>query len=361
MTATNERLRLLVVDDSAVMRQAMIAICRRDPAIEVSVAADPIIAQNKMRSGRPDVILLDIEMPRMDGLTFLRQLMATDPIPVVICSALAGRGTRTALKALEEGAVEIVAKPRVALHDFLNESTEMFIQTIRAAAHARPLPRRPGMVIERRLSPDVILPAARPSLSRTTRKVVAIGASTGGTEALREILEGMPGDAPGMVIVQHMPEVFTAAFAQRLNLTCRMEVKEAADGDRVFDGRALIAPGNRHLLVRRDGAEYRVQLHDGPPVSRHKPSVDVLFRSVAQTAGSNAIGVILTGMGSDGSTGLLEMRHAGAVTFAQDEASCAVFGMPREAIGRGAVQSVHSLSAMAGAILTATMNLRSRA
>jgi two-component system chemotaxis response regulator CheB len=352
------RLHLLVVDDSAVMRQAMIAICRRDPGIEVSVAADPLIARNKMRSNRPDVILLDIEMPRMDGLTFLRQLMATDPIPVVICSALAGRGTQTALKALEEGAVEIVAKPRVALHDFLNESTEMLIEIIRAAAHARVLPRRPAMVIEKRHSPDVILPAARAPLARTTRKVVAIGASTGGTEALREILESMPGDAPGMVIVQHMPEVFTAAFAQRLNQTCRMDVKEAADGDRIIDGRALIAPGNRHMLVQRDGAEYRVALNDGPLVSRHKPSVDVLFRSVAQSAGSNAIGVILTGMGNDGSTGLLEMRTAGAITFAQDEASCAVFGMPREAIEHGAVQSVHSLSAMGGAILSANERMR---
>ena len=352
------RLQLLVVDDSAVMRQAMIAICRRDPGIEVSVAADPIIARNKMRSNRPDVILLDIEMPRMDGLTFLRQLMATDPIPVVICSALAGRGTQTALKALEEGAVEIVAKPRVALHDFLNESTEMLIETIRAAAHARVLPRRPAMIIEKRHSPDVILPAARASLPRTTRKVVAVGASTGGTEALREILESMPGDAPGMVIVQHMPEVFTAAFAQRLNQTCRMDVKEAADGDRIIDGRALIAPGNRHMLVQRDGAEYRVALNDGPLVSRHKPSVDVLFRSVAQSAGSNAIGVILTGMGNDGSTGLLEMRTAGAITFAQDEASCAVFGMPREAIVCGAVQSIHSLSAMGGAILSANERMR---
>ncbi len=354
------RLQLLVVDDSAVMRQAMIAICRRDPGIEVSVAADPLIARNKMRSNRPDVILLDIEMPRMDGLTFLRQLMATDPIPVVICSALAGRGTQTALKALEEGAVEIVAKPRVALHDFLNESTEMLIETIRAAAHARLLPRRPPMIIEKRHSPDVILPAARPSLARTTRKVVALGASTGGTEALREILESMPGDAPGMVIVQHMPEVFTAAFAQRLNQTCRMEVKEAADGDRIVDGRALIAPGNRHMLVHRDGAEYCVELNDGPLVSRHKPSVDVLFRSVAQSAGSNAIGVILTGMGNDGSTGLLEMHTSGAVTFAQDEASCVVFGMPREAIACGAVQSVHSLGAIGGAILSANERMRGR-
>ena len=342
-------LRLLVVDDSAVMRQAMIAICRRAPEIEVRVAADPIIAQAKMRESRPDVILLDIEMPRMDGLTFLRKLMADNPLPVVICSALAGRGTETALRALEEGAVEIVAKPRIALHDFLTESTEMFIDVIRAAAHART--RR--MKVEKRHSPDIILPPARPALMRTTRKVVAIGASTGGTEALREILEAMPADAPGMVIVQHMPEVFTAAFAQRLNQTCRVAVKEAAEGDRIIDGRALIAPGNRHVLVVRDGAEYRVHLNDGPLVSRHKPSVDVLFRSVAQSAGPNAVGVILTGMGNDGATGLQEMHAAGASTIAQDEATSAVFGMPREAIARGVVGAVHALGNIAAAILTA--------
>ena len=353
-------LRLLVVDDSAVMRQAMIAICRRASDIEVSVAADPLIAQTKMRASRPDVILLDIEMPRMDGLTFLRRIMTTDPLPVVICSALAGRGTETALKALEEGAVEIVAKPRVALHDFLNESTEMFLDVIRAAAQARIRRSRAPMRIEKRHSPDVILPAARPTLARTTRKLVAIGASTGGTEALREILEGMPAGAPGIVIVQHMPEVFTAAFAQRLNQTCRIAVKEAADGDRIIDGRALIAPGNRHVLVRRDGAEYRIQLNDGPLVSRHKPSVDVLFRSVAQAAGANAIGVILTGMGNDGAMGLLEMRLAGAVTFAQDEATSAVFGMPREAILRGAVGTVHPLFAMGPAILAAHEQLGGR-
>jgi two-component system chemotaxis response regulator CheB len=351
-------LRLLVVDDSAVMRQAMIAICRRAPDIEVSVAAHPLIAQSKMRASRPDVILLDIEMPRMDGLTFLRKIMSEDPLPVVICSALAGRGTETALRALEEGAVEIVAKPRIALHDFLNDSTEMFIDVIRAAASARTHRRR--LPVEKRHSPDVILPAARPSLARTTRKLVAIGASTGGTEALREILEGMPADAPGIVIVQHMPEVFTAAFAQRLNQTCRIAVKEAAEGDRIIDGRALIAPGNRHVIVRRDGAEYRIHLNDGPLVSRHKPSVDVLFRSVAQSAGANAIGVILTGMGNDGATGLLEMRLAGATTFAQDEASCAVFGMPREAMIKGGVQSVHSLSAIGPAILAAGEQMRGR-
>jgi two-component system chemotaxis response regulator CheB len=362
MTAMEIRplLRLLVVDDSAVMRQAMVAICRRAPDIEVSVASDPLIAQTKMRQSRPDVILLDIEMPRMDGLTFLRKIMTEDPLPVVICSALAGRGTETALRALEEGAVEIVAKPQIALHDFLTDSTEMFIDVIRAAASAKTRRKRPTIVIEKRHSPDVILPAARPSLTRTTRKLVAIGASTGGTEALREILEAMPADAPGIVIVQHMPEVFTAAFAQRLNQTCRIAVKEAAEGDRILDGRALIAPGNQHMLVRRDGAEYRIHLNDGPLVSRHKPSVDVLFRSVAQSAGANAIGVILTGMGNDGATGLLEMRNAGAVTFAQDEASSAVFGMPREAILRGAVQSIHSLSAIAPGILAVHAQMMGR-
>ncbi|MEA2414251.1 MAG: two-component system, chemotaxis family, protein-glutamate methylesterase/glutaminase [Thermoanaerobaculia bacterium] len=346
-------LKLLVVDDSAVMRQAMIAICRRAPDIEVRVAADPLIAQVKMRESRPDVMLLDIEMPRMDGLTFLRKLMADDPLPVVICSALAGRGTETALRALEEGAVEIVAKPRIALYDFLNESTEMFIDVIRAAATART---RRRLRIEKRHSPDVILPHARPTLMRTARKVIAIGASTGGTEALREILEAMPVDAPGMVIVQHMPEVFTAAFAQRLNQTCRVSVREAADGDRIVDGRALIAPGNRHVPVVRDGAEYRVRLNDGPLVSLHKPSVDVLFRSVAQSAGPNAVGVILTGMGNDGATGLHEMHAAGAATIAQDEATCAVFGMPREAIARGGVGAIHSLGNIAMAILAAGNN-----
>jgi len=351
-------LQLLVVDDSAVMRQAMVAICRGARDIEVRVASDPIIAQTKIRQLRPDVILLDIEMPRMDGLTFLRKLMAEDPIPVIICSALAGRGTETAMRALEEGAVDIVTKPRIALHDFLGESTEMLVDSIRAAAHVRCRRRTPALTITPRNSPDVILAPARATLARTTRKVVALGASTGGTEALREILEAMPADAPGIVIVQHMPEVFTAAFAQRLNQTCLIEVKEASDGDRIIDGRALIAPGNQHMLVYRDGAEYRVRLNDGPLVSRHRPSVDVLFRSVAQSAGANAIGVILTGMGNDGAMGLLEMRNAGAVTFAQDEASCAVFGMPREAIRAGAAISVHALPSIGGVILAANERMR---
>lgn len=337
-------IQLLVVDDSAVMRQTMIAICRKARDIEVTVAADPLIALTKIAERRPDVVLLDIEMPRMDGLTFLRKIMAEDPLPVVVCSALAGRGTEVSLRALEEGAVDIVVKPRVSLHSFLEESNEMLIDTIRGAAAAR---------VRRRIARRTATPRAMTSLIRTTRKVVAVGASTGGTEALREILESLAPDAPGLIIVQHMPEVFTAAFAKRLNETCRIEVKEAADGDRVIEGRALIAPGNRHAEVHRDGAEYRVRLVDGPPVSRHRPSVDVLFRSVARAAGVNGVGVILTGMGNDGADGLLAMRNSGAFTIAQDEATSIVFGMPREAIACGAVQATHPLPRIAAAILNA--------
>jgi len=355
---TSAMIQLLVVDDSAVMRQTMIAICRRARDIEVTVAADPLIAMTKIAERRPDVVLLDIEMPRMDGLTFLRKIMAEDPLPVVVCSALAGRGTEVSLRALEEGAVDIVVKPKVSLHTFLEESTEMLIDTIRGAAAARVRFRVAAAAPGRRRSAPEAGAATRRTLIRTTRKVVAVGASTGGTEALREILESLAPDAPGLIIVQHMPEVFTAAFARRLNETCRIEVKEASDGDRIIEGRALIAPGNRHAEVHRDGAEYRVRLLDGPPVSRHRPSVDVLFRSVARAAGVNAVGVILTGMGNDGADGLLQMRHAGAHTIAQDEATSIVFGMPREAIACGAVQATHPLSHIAGAILGATSSNR---
>lgn len=334
-------IRLLVVDDSAVMRQAMIAIGRAAGDIDVTVAADPLIAQTKVERETFDVVLLDVEMPRMDGLTYLRKLMSERPLPVIVCSALAGRGTEVALRALEEGAVDIVEKPRVSLHEFLSESSVRLVDAIRGAASAR-LRRR-----ALRPAPPLVMP-----LRRTSEKIVAVGASTGGTEALREILEAMPAEAPGMIIVQHMPERFTAAFAQRLNATCRMQVKEAAEGDRICAGRALIAPGNRHVLVRRDGAQYRVQLSDGPFVSRHRPSVDVLFRSVAKAAGPNAVGVILTGMGSDGAAGMVELLENGAVTLAQDETTSVVFGMPGAAIGRGAVRFVHPLHGIAAAILS---------
>jgi two-component system, chemotaxis family, protein-glutamate methylesterase/glutaminase len=335
-------IRLLVVDDSAVMRQAMIAIGKSAGDIEVTVASDPLIAQSKVERGNFDVVLLDIEMPRMDGLTYLRKLMSERPMPVIICSALAGRGTEVAVRALEEGAVDVVEKPRVSLHEFLNESNLRLIDAIRGAAAARLRKRKTA----------ARLPAAAPMLLRAaSAKIVAIGASTGGTEALREILEAMPAGAPGMVIVQHMPELFTAAFARRLNETCAIEVKEAAHGDRVVPGRALIAPGNRHLLLRRDGSQFIVQLSDGPLVSRHRPSVDVLFQSVARVAGAAAIGVILTGMGNDGAAGMLEMHQTGAVTIAQDETTSIVFGMPGAAIAKGAVGFVRPLPSIAAAIL----------
>jgi two-component system chemotaxis response regulator CheB len=343
--------RILVVDDSAVVRQALSQILGR-AGMAVETASDPIIAMQKMARQRPDAIVLDLEMPRMDGLTFLRKLMAEDPIPVVVCSGLAYPGAEIAVQALEEGAVEIVAKPKLGLKGFLEDSAERIVHVVRAALQARVHRRAARPAPARRLSADAVLPARdAPVIRRTTHKVVVVGASTGGTEALRELLEAMPPDAPGIAVVQHMPEVFTAQFAKRLDASCRIEVKEAATGDRLVPGRALVAPGNHHLVVRRSGALYFVDVIDGPPVSLHRPSVDVLFRSAAQAAGANAVGVLLTGMGDDGADGLLELRKTGARTFAQDEASCVVFGMPKEAIARGAVDEVLPLGRMAHAVL----------
>jgi two-component system chemotaxis response regulator CheB len=297
---------------------------------------------NKMAHTRPDVILLDLEMPRMDGLTFLRKIMAEDPIPVVVCSGLTGEGTEAAFRAMDEGAVEIVTKPKLGIREFFHESAVMLVDAVRGAARARVRRRAPALPHpEQRLTADAVLPRVQqPNLRITSDKVVAVGASTGGTDALRELLEAMPPDAPGLVVVQHMPEHFTRAFADRLNRICRIEVKEAASGDRVLGGRALIAPGNRHTTLVRSGGHYAVEVIDGPLVSRHRPSVDVLFRSVARAAGPNAVGVIMTGMGDDGADGLLEMKQAGAATIAQDEATCVVFGMPKEAIEREAVDEV---------------------
>ena len=355
-------LSVLVVDDSAVVRQAATTILSQDPGMVVTVAADPYIALDKMGRSRPDVILLDIEMPRMDGLTFLRKIMTEDPIPVVVCSGLAARGTATAIRALEEGAVEVIAKPQLNVRDFLHDSASTLIDVVREAAEVRVrrrVPSAPPAPLEsRRHTADVVLPAlASPARRRSDRQhaaadlVVAIGASTGGTEALRTILTALPDDAPGIVVVQHMPERFTAAFAQRLDQICGITVKEAVPGDRVVRGQALIAPGNRHLLLHRHGTQYEVELVDGPRVSRHRPSVDVLFRSVAQAAGPHAVGVLLTGMGDDGAAGLLEMKRGGATTLAQDEATSVVFGMPKEAIERGAVDRVLPLAGMSAAIL----------
>ncbi len=343
-------LHVLVVDDSAVVRQSLTAILAHAGGMTVETAHDPLFALEKMKQRRPDVIVLDLEMPRMDGLTFLRKLAAEDPIPVVVCSGLVGHGTEEALKAVEEGAVDVIAKPKLAVRDFLEESAVLLVDAVRGAAEARTTRRRTAA--SPKLSADVVLPPpARHALHMTTDKVVAVGASTGGTEALREILEALPPDAPGLVIVQHMPEVFTRAFADRLNRTCRIEVKEAAAGDRVLSGRALVAPGNRHTLLARSGGHYVVEVRDGPLVTRHRPSVDVLFRSVAGSAGPNAVGVILTGMGNDGAEGLLEMRRAGSRTIAQDEATSVVFGMPKEAIELGAVDEVVPLGRIAEAIL----------
>ena len=351
----NRPLTVLVVDDSAVVREVMVALLSLERGMTVITASDPLIAMEKMKGTRPDVIFLDLEMPRMDGLTFLRKIMLEDPIPVVVCSGLAGQGTEAALRALEEGAVEVVTKPKFGVRDFLHESAVMLIDTVRGAAQAHLRPRGASSgSSSRRATVDAVPPPKKSALTFTSDKVVAIGASTGGTEALRAVLEAMPPDAPGLVVVQHMPEGFTAAFAQRLNQTCPIEVKEAARGDRVREGRALIAPGNRHTVLVRSGAHYTVDVTDGPLVSRHRPSVDVLFRSVAQAVGPNAVGVILTGMGNDGATGLLEMKQAGAPTIAQDEATCVVFGMPKEAILRGAVDEVVPLSQIPALLLKMT-------
>ena len=342
--------RVLVVDDSAVVRQALSLILGHAGML-VSTASDPIIAMQKMARERPDVVVLDIEMPRMDGLTFLQKLMADRPLPVVVCSGLAGPGTEIALHALEQGAVDVVAKPRLGVKGFLEDSARRIVDVVRAASQARvrrPPARLPTVA---KLRADAVLPRQERVIRETTHKVVVVGASTGGTEALRQLLEAMPPDAPGIAIVQHMPEVFTAQFAKRLDQTCRIEVKEAASNDRLVSGRALVAPGNRHLAVRRSGALYFVDVLDGPPVSLHRPSVNVLFRSAAQAAGPNAVGVILTGMGDDGADGLAEMHAAGARTIAQDEATCVVFGMPKEAIGRGGVDEVLPLPRIAPQIL----------
>jgi two-component system chemotaxis response regulator CheB len=351
VTATGP-IHVLVVDDSAVVRQALSSILGR-VGHYVTTAGDPVIAREKLKKARPHVIILDVEMPRVDGLTFLRQLMAEDPIPVIICSGLAGPGTDVALQALEEGAVEIVTKPQLGVKGFLEESAARIVQAVKAAAQSRPRPARRPAVLPRH-DAGAILPARPATLATTTLKVIAVGASTGGTEAIRTLLEVMPPDAPGMVVVQHMPELYTAAFARRLASLCRIEVKEAADGDRVTPGRALIAPGNRHLTVRRSGAIYQAELLDGPPVNRHRPSVDVLFRSVAQVAGRNAVGVLLTGMGHDGARGLLELRQAGGHTIAEDESTAVVFGMPKEGIALGGAVEVLPIDRIAGRLLDVT-------
>ncbi len=341
----------MVVDDSAVVRQTLAEILTSDPQIEVmATAGDPFVAAERMRDETPDVITLDIEMPRMDGLTFLRRIMTQHPIPVVICSSLAEEGAETTVRALEFGAVDVITKPRLGCKQFLEESRQLLCDTVKAAAAAHVRRTSPGREVAPKLTADAVLAKATHVLTETTEKVVVIGASTGGTEALRVVLEGLPADSPGIVIVQHMPENFTRAFAGRLDSLCRITVKEAEDNDTVFSGRALIAPGNHHVLLKRSGARYYVEIKEGPLVCRHRPSVDVLFRSAARYAGKNALGIIMTGMGDDGARGLLEMSQAGAPTVAQDERSCVVFGMPQVAIKMGAAARVLPLEALAGTV-----------
>lgn len=352
----SNKIKVLIIDDSAVVRQTLTSILNSDRNIEViGTAGDPYIAAKKMRKEAPDVITLDIEMPRMDGLTFLKKLMAQYPIPVVVISSLTDRGSETGLRALEYGAVEIITKPNMNTKLFIEESKIKLVDAVKAAALTKPRRRKahtPITKVAPKLSADAMMAKPRThSMLKTTESVIAVGASTGGTEALRVYLEQMPLDCPGIVIVQHMPEVFTRSFANRLNEICKISVKEAVNGDSVLKGLALIAPGNKHMLLKRSGARYYVEVKDGPLVNRHRPSVDVLFRSTAKFAGKNAVGVIMTGMGDDGAKGLLEMKEAGAKTVAQDEQSCIVFGMPKEAIKLGAADKIVTLTKIASTSL----------
>ncbi|MFG0807214.1 protein-glutamate methylesterase/protein-glutamine glutaminase [Pseudomonas fluvialis] len=352
------KIKVLLVDDSAVVRQVVLALLEREPDIQViGTASDPLFAMDKMARQWPDVILLDVEMPRMDGITFLRKIMAERPTPVVICSSLTEKGAETTLQALAAGAVEIISKPKIGLKSFLQNSAAELLAAIRAAAqanlnqlikHAVSAPPVPA-----KLHADAILPAGNgQAMAQTTERVVAIGTSTGGTQALEVVLTALPRVCPGIVIVQHMPEKFTASFAERLNSLAQIEIREARNNDRVIPGLALIAPGGKHMLLKRSGAYYHVEVVNGPLVNRHRPSVDVLFRSVARFAGRNATGIIMTGMGDDGARGLKELHDSGARTYAQDEASCVVFGMPKEAIKLGGVDQVINLHAIASVILT---------
>jgi two-component system chemotaxis response regulator CheB len=350
------RIKVMVVDDSAVVRQMVSALLDADPGIEViGAVADPLLAMARMESIWPDVIVLDIEMPRMDGITFLKKLMSERPIPVVICSMLTEKGARTTMEALAAGAVSIITKPKIGVKQFLLDSCDDLVAAVKVAAQANVKRLKPSGAAASpapKHTADVILPAASDrAMVKTSERVIAIGTSTGGTRALEAVLTTLPRVSPGIVIVQHMPEKFTAAFAARLNDLCQIEVKEAQNNDRVIWGRALIAPGGKHMLLKRSGSQYYVEVVDGPFVNRHRPAVDVLFRSVAKFAGANALGIIMTGMGDDGAAGLLEMRKAGAHTVAQDEESCVVFGMPKEAIKRGAVERIVPLSAIGREIL----------
>lgn len=338
-----KKIKVLVIDDSAVIRQTLSSILNHDPEITViSTAADPFIAAAKLAEEVPDVITLDVEMPRMDGLTFLKKLMSQHPIPVVVISSLTEKGTESAILAMEYGAVSVLKKP--TSYSMLASDTHHIIDAVKSAAKARLKRKSQSKIVNREIKTKA---PHKESMVQTTDKVIAVGASTGGTEAILEFLQAMPIDSYGIVIVQHMPELFTRSFAERLNQICDITVKEAAQGDSVIRGRALIAPGNKHMELKRSGARYYVDLNDHDPVNRHRPSVDVLFKSTAKYAGKNAIGVIMTGMGADGAAGLLEMKNAGADTVAQSEETCVVFGMPKEAIKLGGANKILPLDKIA--------------
>jgi len=351
----------MIVDDSAVVRQVIRANLEREADIEViGAAADPLFALERMKTDWPDVITLDVEMPRMDGITFLRKIMAEHPTPVVICSSLAEKGAETTMEALAAGAVAIITKPKMGVKQFLEDASNDLVSAVRSAARSNVRNIRPSSrsmlsaTPPPKLTADAVLAAraaASTAMSKTTESIIAIGTSTGGTQALEVVLTMLPAVCPGIVVVQHMPEKFTALFAERLNTLCQVEVREAQNNDRVIPGRVLIAPGGRHMMLRRSGAQYIVEVVDGPLVNRHKPSVDVLFRSVAQVAGKNALGIIMTGMGDDGARGMNEMHQAGASTVAQDEATCVVFGMPKEAIKLGGVDKIMPLELIAREII----------
>jgi two-component system chemotaxis response regulator CheB len=350
------KIKVLIVDDSAVVRQVLNGLLDEDPEIEViGVSSDPIFAMSRMQSQWPDVIILDVEMPRMDGITFMKKIMAERPTPVVICSTLTEKGAETTMQALSAGAVSIVTKPKIGLKSFLQDASSDLIHAVKAAAkvNVKNLRAAPmtALQVPKKLNADAILPPASHAMSQTTDRVVAMGTSTGGTQALEVVLASLPRVSPGIVIVQHMPEKFTASFAARLNSVCEIEVKEAENNDRVIPGRALIAPGGRHMLLKRSGAYYHVEVIDGPVVNRHCPSVDVLFRSVAKYAGKNALGIIMTGMGDDGARGLREMHDLGALTVAQDERTCVVYGMPKEAVALGGVDRIAPLGAISSEIM----------
>jgi two-component system chemotaxis response regulator CheB len=351
--------RVLIVDDSALVRSLLTEIINSQPDMEaIGAAPDPLVARDMIKRLDPDVLTLDVEMPKMDGLDFLEKLMRLRPMPVLMVSTLTERGSEAALRAMELGAVDFVAKPKTGLSDGLAGYSEEIAYKIRGAAAARV--RRFVPAVMPSLTADAVLPAVSNRIA-TTEKLIIVGASTGGTEAIKEFLRQMPPDCPGILITQHMPENFTRSFAQRLDSLCAITVSEARDGERVLPGHAFIAPGHSHLLLKRSGANYVTGLSDAPPVNRHRPSVDVLFRSAANAAGRNAIGVILTGMGKDGAAGMLEMKQAGATNFAQDEASCVVFGMPKEAIAVGGVDDVVSLPEMARTVLAAVASRGPRA